>query len=181
MKPALHFVTGSLPKFNEAKAILPLIERIDLDLPEIQELDQKKIIEAKLAAARQQGLNNIIVEDTGLYLEALNWKLPGPFIKWFLKSLSMQELSELAAKSPAAYAQTDIGYWSSDLESPVFFEGQIKGSIVAQRGQGFGWDVIFQPEGKNKTFAEISLEEKNLISHRSQAFKKLAQFIAGRS
>ena len=51
------------------------------------------------------------------------------------------------------------------------FKGKIKGNIVYPRGKGgFGWDCIFQPEGYNKTFAEI--EEKNKISHRYKAFKK---------
>lgn len=63
------------------------------------------------------------------------------------------------------------------------FEGIINGTITREkRGhKGFGYDPIFQPEGSNLTFAEMSLTEKNTISHRAQAFSKLAGFLAEKS
>ena len=59
------------------------------------------------------------------------------------------------------------------------FEGVIKGTILTERhGEGgFGYDPIFQPDGYDCTFAEMSLEEKNKISHRGQAIDKLCQFL----
>ncbi|MFH1004864.1 MAG: non-canonical purine NTP diphosphatase [Bacteroidota bacterium] len=59
------------------------------------------------------------------------------------------------------------------------FEGKIKGSILyTPRGNnGFGYDSIFQPKGFTKSFAEMSLEEKNTISHRAIVIKKLAEFL----
>ena len=54
-------------------------------------------------------------------------------------------------------------------------EGRVEGSISREpRGQnGFSWDIIFIPEGQTRTYAEMSAEEKNAISHRRQAFEKL--------
>ena len=59
------------------------------------------------------------------------------------------------------------------------FEGEVKGTIVdAPRGSnGFGYDPIFQPDGYDKTFAEMTDEEKNKISHRANAVKKALEFI----
>ena len=60
-----------------------------------------------------------------------------------------------------------------------FFEGKIDGKIIFYQkgGNGFGYDSIFIPDGYTKTFAELSLIEKNKISHRSQALKRLIIFL----
>jgi XTP/dITP diphosphohydrolase len=60
-------------------------------------------------------------------------------------------------------------------------EGQVTGAIAETvRGEnGFGWDVIFIPDGEERTFAEMSAEEKNRISHRRMAFQKLKSLLAG--
>jgi len=60
-----------------------------------------------------------------------------------------------------------------------FFEGVVEGTIRHERSgsEGFGYDPIFQPEGYNVTFAEMSLDEKNKISHRAKAMEKLVEFL----
>lgn len=60
-----------------------------------------------------------------------------------------------------------------------FFEGAIEGTIGHERSgtEGFGYDPIFQPDGYNITFAEMSLDEKNKISHRAIAMEKLIEFL----
>lgn len=59
------------------------------------------------------------------------------------------------------------------------FEGIVKGEIIRERrgGEGFGYDPIFQPEGYDKTFAELGMDIKNHISHRAKAVHKLAEFL----
>ena len=59
------------------------------------------------------------------------------------------------------------------------FEGIVNGEITRERrgGEGFGYDPIFQPEGYDKTFAELGTEVKNQISHRAKATKKLVEFL----
>ncbi|HSI90859.1 MAG TPA: non-canonical purine NTP pyrophosphatase, partial [Adhaeribacter sp.] len=60
------------------------------------------------------------------------------------------------------------------------FEGVVEGTIItAPRGtHGFGYDAVFVPEGYDKTFAEMSAEEKNAISHRSRAIEKLVAYLS---
>jgi XTP/dITP diphosphohydrolase len=60
------------------------------------------------------------------------------------------------------------------------FEGKVEGEIIQNRKGtgGFGYDPVFMPKGYDKTFAEIPLSEKNKISHRAQAMKKLLAFLA---
>lgn len=78
-----------------------------------------------------------------------------------------------------AQVKTIIGYVSESGDMH-FFEGAVKGVIVAPRGeQGFGWDKIFQPSGHDFTFAEMTGEQKNTVSMRKIALEKLAQFIQG--
>lgn len=62
---------------------------------------------------------------------------------------------------------------------PKFFEGVIEGTIIHERrgNQGFGYDPVFIPEGSNKTFAEMTLEEKNSLSHRAIAVRKLIHYL----
>ena len=61
----------------------------------------------------------------------------------------------------------------------LLFEGIVNGSIISERrgGEGFGYDPIFQPEGYDKTFAELGSEIKNHISHRARAVEKLAHYL----
>jgi len=65
------------------------------------------------------------------------------------------------------------------FEKPQFFEGIVRGQILTTKKgkQGFGYDPVFLPDGHNKTFAEMSVEEKNQISHRSIAVGKLVAYL----
>jgi inosine triphosphate pyrophosphatase len=176
----IYFITGSEGKFREAKSIIPELEQSDIDLVEIQSIDAKQVIEAKLKEASRHKDGNFVVEDTSLYFNNLNG-LPGPLIKWFMKTIGNAGLAEIAQKvgnDSTAVAKTVIGY--SDGSKISFFEGAIAGKIVSPRGEnGFGWDAIFQPENFDKTFAEMSDKEKNLISMRKIAFNRLNDFIKG--
>ncbi len=172
-----YFITGNKNKFEEIKAVFPAIEMLEIDLHEIQEIDPHKIIEHKLTEALKHHSGEFIIEDTSLYLEALNG-LPGPLVKWFLKTIGNSGLAEIAEKlnNGKAEAKTIIGYANGkDIQ---FFEGQVAGTIVFPRGEtGFGWDVIFQPEGYAKTFAEMSEEERAGLKMRRIAALKLKEFL----
>ena len=94
-----------------------------------------------------------------------------------MKTIGNEGLYKIAQAfgSSNAEAKCIVGY--SDTNKNIsFYEGNIKGTIVAPRGsEGFGWDPIFQPEGHSKTFAELSPEEKNSFSMRKIAFEKLKE------
>ena len=59
------------------------------------------------------------------------------------------------------------------------FEGRAEGEITDLRigSQGFGYDPVFRPEGYDKTFAQLTVEEKNVISHRGKAVRELVSFL----
>ena len=173
----IYFITGNKGKFNEVKSILPEVEQLDIDLPEIQDIDAKEIIREKLIEALKHKRSEFIVEDTSLYLDCMNG-LPGPLIKWFLKTIGNEGLFNLAKKmgNDKAEAKTMIGFAKSPGEIH-FFEGSVKGKIVSPKGTGFGWDPIFQPDGYSKCFGEMGAEEKNAISMRRIALNKLKEFL----
>lgn len=174
----LYFITGSKGKFTEVESVLANIKHLDIDLPEIQEIDPKKIITAKLYEALKHHTGEFIVEDTSLYLDCLNG-LPGPLIKWFLKTNGNEGVAKIAEafKNSKASAKTFIGYAKSPTDIH-FFEGEVRGDIVSPRGEkGFGWNPIFQPDGSAKTFAEMELSEKRKYSMREIAVQKLKKFI----
>lgn len=175
----IHFITGNAGKLSEIKTIIPEVEGLDIDLPEIQDVDAQKIIEAKLHEGLIGQDGPLMVEDTSLYINSLNG-LPGPLIKWFLKALGTDGVARLAGQTgdTSARAQTIIGY-ATDDEDIRFFTGVIEGEIVVPRGDnGFGWDAIFQPKGYDKTFAEMTSDEKNEVSMRRLAAEQLRDFLA---
>lgn len=174
----LYFITGNKDKFREAKEIIPELKHLYLELDEIQELDAKKIIRHKLEEARKKHSGKFVVEDTAFYIKGMN-KLPGVFMKWFEKSMRLEEIVRLKEiYGDKAAASCVVGYF--DGKNIKFFEGEIKGKIVMPtRGEGFGFDFIFVPEGYEKTFAELGLNEKNKISHRRIAFEKLKRYLEG--
>ncbi len=179
----IYFITGSKHKFEEGKKIVPQLEQLTIDLVEIQELNPKKIIEHKLLEGlkyRKGKLKNaeFIVEDSCLYLDCLPG-LPGPLIKWFMKTINNEGLYDIAKRfnNYGAHAKTTIGYAKSAKEI-YFFEGIVKGKITSPKAfNGFGWDAIFIPDGYSKRFSEMTKDEKNTISHRSHAFRKLKGFL----
>ncbi len=175
----IYFITGNKNKYEEVKAIIPQVEQLEIDLPEIQEIDAHKIIAAKLSEAfsHKQGIE-FIVEDTSLYLDCLKG-LPGPLIKWFLQTIGDKGIYNLASKlgNTKAEARTIIGYARSPTDIH-YFEGIVKGNVVTPSAKGkFGWDRIFLPEGHKKTYGEMTLEEKNEISMRRIAVNKLKEFL----
>ncbi len=174
MMRSITFITGNNGKFKEAQAIMPALVQQDVDLPEIQSLDPHAVIAAKLEEARKHGVaGDIVVEDTSLSIDALGG-LPGPLIKWFLDRLKPEGIAELVhklGKGNTAEVRCLVGYLAAGIDEPRFFEGSMRGTIVAPRGTGgFGWDRLFQPDGSDKTLAEHTFEEKNAVSMRARAF-----------
>jgi non-canonical purine NTP pyrophosphatase (RdgB/HAM1 family) len=174
----IFFITGNKGKLREIQALIPDVQGVDMDLTEIQEIDAHKIIAAKLAEAQRYQPGTFIVEDTSLSIDSMNG-LPGPLVKWFLKAVGVLGVYKLTEtfESPKGTARTIVGYADED-GNILFFEGSIKGTVVPPRGtNGFGWDAIFQPEGSSKTFAEMTLDEKNQFSMRRLAVEGLRRHL----
>lgn len=127
---------------------------------------------------------NCFADDTGLEVEALNNE-PGVYSARYAGEAKDSEanmdklLSNLRGiTNRKAQFRTVISLIIDGKE--FLFEGIAKGEILTDRkgDKGFGYDPIFQPEGYNQSFAELSMEEKNLISHRGKAVENLIQFLS---
>jgi len=126
---------------------------------------------------------NVFADDTGLEVDSLNG-MPGVHSARFAgenkdseanidKVLSLMRFF----KNRKARFRTVIALIIEGRE--YLFEGIVNGMIIRERrgSAGFGYDPVFVPEGEARTFAEMSLEEKNRISHRARAFEKLRSFL----
>jgi non-canonical purine NTP pyrophosphatase (RdgB/HAM1 family) len=166
----MQFLTSNEHKVEEANAILGDVHQLDVDIDEIQSLDQEAIVRHKLDEARNHA-SDVFVEDTALYFDEMNG-LPGPLVKWFLEAIGPEGLWQLALSQNAlrARAITMIGHYDGDYH---FYTGEVNGMIGEPRGDGFGWDPIFYPDGYEQSYAELG-DEKHDISHRTKAFRAFA-------
>ncbi len=151
---------------------------VDIDLTEIQSLDPKEIITHKLDEAKKKVNGAVLVEDQYMHIDCLNG-LPGPMIKWFLKTLGIQGIAELVHKYENHSASVSVILGYSDESGHIeYFDGTVHGKIVMPRGDnGFGWNQIFELDGSGKTFGEVTIEEKNKVSMRKVAYEKLAKYL----
>lgn len=169
----IFLVTGNANKVAEWRRQLPLdieIDSVDIDLPEIQSGDPQEIVADKAKRAYAAAGKPVVVEDVSASLAKLGG-LPGPFVKFFLKTLGNDALFTLAGKQgEPAVASCSIAYY--DGQNLLTVRGDVNGTIVASRGDnGFGFDKTFVPDGYDQTYAEMSGEQKDSISHRSVAIK----------
>jgi non-canonical purine NTP pyrophosphatase (RdgB/HAM1 family) len=184
------FVTGNPNKLEEARRVLgPAIEAVALELPEIQSLDLRAVLEAKADEAWRRVGRAVVVEDVSL--ETAAWAgLPGPFIKFQLERMGAEALARAAiaadreaGRPEAEWGATVVrsGLLLRDGECRVFAEGVVSGRLVAPpRGShGFGFDPVFEPAGETRTFAELDPAEKDRVGHRGRAWRALARQLEG--
>ena len=123
-------------------------------------------------------------DDSGICIEALNWK-PGIHSKRFINNFKNEKncfkhiVNRIENRGKKrAYFKTSISL-SMNKNYNVIFNGKIDGRISSEsKGDyGFGYDPIFIPNTFNKTFAELTMKEKNKLSHRSIAVTKLVNFL----
>lgn len=127
----------------------------------------------------------VVADDTGLEVAALHGA-PGVFsARYAGPDATYQDnchalLNALADETADRSARFRTVLCYVDGERTLFAEGSVAGTIIAnERGEeGFGYDPIFQPEGFDRTFAEMSREEKNGISHRGNALRAFREIIA---
>ena len=173
-------VTGNPNKLKELQAIAPAsleLSSQEIDLPEIQSLDLREIIEDKVKRAFDIVNGPVIVEDVSAGLDDLGG-LPGPFYKFFREKLGDSILFKLASisKSNRVTVRCTAAYY--DGINLLFGNGVIQGVVVEPRGEnGFGFDPVIMPDGEARTMAEMLPEEKNKISHRGRAFRDLLRQI----
>ena len=189
----IHFATGNANKFQEAKAYLEnnvpglTLKQLKVDLPELQADSLAEVAKFKVEGAAKICKGNVFVEDAGLFVPSLNG-FPGVFSAEVKKMLDCKGILKLMADvtEPAkrtAYFEVCTCLFLKKTGETKAFMGRIDGTLTfEERGkQGFGFDPIFvssEPVGNVKTFAEMNLDEKNQVSHRSKSLKKLKDFLA---
>jgi len=169
----IFLVTGNAHKLAEWRRLLPddiHIESVDIDLPEIQSINPEEIVADKAKRAYEVVGKPVVVEDVSAGLSKLGG-LPGPFVKFFIKTLGQDALHILAGNEhEAATVSCAVAYY--DGEDLITVRGDVKGSVVASRGDGgFGFDKTFVPDGRSLTYAEMTPDEKDTVSHRSVAIR----------
>lgn len=135
---------------------------------------------------------NVFADDTGLEVDALGGA-PGVYSARYAggkghdsEANMTKLLAELGDNSNRhARFRTVIALIEKQPDGTVQkkeFEGIVNGTIIRERrgGEGFGYDPVFEPEGYDKTFAELGPEVKNHISHRARAVAKLAEYLTGK-
>jgi XTP/dITP diphosphohydrolase len=159
----------------------------EMGLPEPEETETTFVGNARIkahAAAKATGLP-ALADDSGIEVDALggapgvytaNWA-ETPTGRDFVQAMTRtwEALQKAGAPAPrrARFRATMVLAWPDGHDE--VFEGKVEGEVVwPMRGrQGHGYDPMFQPEGHDITFAEMAAEEKNRISHRADAFRKL--------
>ena len=178
-------------KIAEIKQILPTHFKV-LSLKEVgfdQDIDETgKTFDAnaeiKANAIFDQVDKPVIADDSGLEVMALN-KAPGvKSARYAGQPVDSEKNIDLLLKNLAGKANRKARFVTVIClklpQKTFFFEGESWGEITTERhGQsGFGYDAVFKPDGYEQTFAEMSPEQKNEISHRKQALNKLLPFLA---
>ena len=175
------FITGNQHKADYlAKWLGQPIDHQKVDLPELQSLELREVVEHKVRAAYDIVQKPVLVEDVSLQFAQLG-RLPGTFIKWFLQDVGVDGLITLASGFADRRATAGIMYAYYDGNELQLFEGKVPGSIATEaRGEntfGKGWNSLFIPDGATKTYAEMTDDEVKPFNHRAQAIEKLQVFL----
>jgi len=186
----LVFATGNQNKAKEIQKLMPssiqILSLNDIscleEIPETQATIEGNASQKAFYVFEKYGYN-CFADDTGLEVEALNGR-PGVLSARYAgegkdananMDKILSELNDIENRS--ARFKTVISLVIEGKQR--LFEGVVNGRIAYNKKgeKGFGYDPIFIPEGFDKTYAEMSLDEKNKISHRALAVKKLISFL----
>lgn len=186
----LVFATNNLNKLKEVQSLIPqqikLLSLQDIgcfeDVPETKETIEGNAIQKAQYIKNHYGFD-CFADDTGLEVNALNGE-PGVYSARYAGEQrdandNMKKLLDklyLSTNRNAQFKTVIALHLNGELKT---FTGICKGEITAKKQgeQGFGYDPIFKALGYTKTFAEISIDEKNQIGHRGKAVKQLVDFL----
>jgi len=188
------FATNNENKLREINQILgnsfQLLSLRDLnvtdDIPENEPTLEGNALYKARYIYRIAGMD-VFADDTGLEIDTLNGK-PGVHSARFAgdakdSNANIDKVLALLGQEADRRARfrTIIALIIDGKE--FLFEGNVEGRIIDEKrgNEGFGYDPVFVPEGESRTFAQMPLSEKNLISHRARAFEKLRNFLLGYS
>lgn len=178
----LIYVTGNKDKIAAAKKCMKDLDveiiQKDINVPEIQADTNEEVANFSSKFASDFLKEDCVKNDGGLVIPALNG-FPGPYAKYVEQTINEQGILDLMANKKdrtaywvEAWSYTEYG------KDPVCFVGKFYGTISTEKlgDNGYGYDKIFIPDGKDKTLAQMSTDEK-LLYWCSDAHKKLIDYI----
>ncbi len=186
------FATNNPNKLKEVRKALPQIQVLSLeDIECFEELpEERNTLEGNAQQKAEYVFEKYGVpcfaDDTGLLIRALNNE-PGVYSARYAgpecdseKNMELVLQNLINEKKRNAYFKTVICFLNED--GPLLFDGIIEGIILKEKTgcDGFGYDPIFQPLGYNLSFAQMSIEKKNEISHRGIAVRKFIKYLSSR-
>ncbi len=175
----IYFMTTNEHKFQEAREIFGLdgveVEWLSQGYEEIQGETLEEVVKTALKRIEK---THIIIEDAGLFIDALNG-FPGVYSRFVEDSIGNEGILRLLKgkdNRDAAFVSV-VGYKDEEGKDRLF-RGEVKGMISTetQGKAGFGYDPIFIPLGAVRTFAE-DVGMKNQLSHRKKALEALVKFL----
>jgi len=177
----IHFATGNPNKFKEAREIFEKeeleLEHFEFKHREIRSESIEEIASESVESAYKELGKPVFVEDTGLFVDALNG-FPGTYSAWVQKKLGCKGILKLLEGVEKRSARFEACVAYHDGKEIRTFKGVCEGIIAEkERGKsGFGYDPIFVPKGELSTFAE-SIELKNKYSHRYKSLLELISYL----
>jgi XTP/dITP diphosphohydrolase len=181
--PAVYFVTSNRGKFREAAKVASSfgikLKQLRHEKREIQseDLDEIACFAAKEAAHTTGRF--VVAEDAGFFVNALAG-FPGPYSSYVFKTTGTYGILKLMERrrDRRAFFQASVAFCGPRTR-PESFTGRVYGRVSREpKGtHGFGFDPIFIPmRGDGRSFAQMTTEEKNALSHRATAFAKFCKW-----
>ncbi len=176
------FATGNPHKVEEVNVILRSCgyQAVPTSTAKLEiQSDSLEEIAAVAATVAYANLGEpVMVEDAGLFIKALKG-FPGPYSSYVYKTIGINgvlKLLEGVNVRDAVFVSVIAVAYKGGVK---LFSASVEGFITeSPRGSGgFGFDPIFVPKGSTRTFAEMSVEEKSLLSHRGRAARKLCEWL----
>ncbi len=173
-------ISNKLPDFFSLKGLKDL--NVFDEIPETSDTFKGNAQQKADYIFEKFGLN-CFADDSGLEVDALNGA-PGVYSARYAGNQKDDNANNLLLISKLKNETNRSARFKTVIclileGKHYFFEGTIEGQIIleARGGDGFGYDPLFVPNGSNKTFAELTLEVKNQISHRAKAVEKMVSFL----
>ncbi len=180
----LFLATTNKHKAEEISKLMPkekvLVKTVKIKLiePDFESLEEIASYKAKQAYKKTK--KPVIAEDTGVYFEGYR-NFPGPYAKRIFESIGFKGLTTLIkiAKTKKAYFKTTIAY--CDGKTTKTFSGKLEGTLLEKprsiKKDRLPYEKIFLPKRQNKALVDLSIEEKNKISHRAKAVRELLKWL----
>ncbi len=184
----IYFITGNIHKYNEISAFFNkenlnyVLKQKNIKTIEVQAESIKEIALYKLESIKGQVNGSYFIEDAGFFVDTPLNGFPGVYSSYVMKTLGNKGILRLIDdfEKTQAHFTSSIALYFKPLDKNLIFEGDVYGRVSKTiRGSGgFGFDPIFLPNVMpDSTFAELTTDEKNKISHRGKAWRKFTKFL----